>query len=54
MLEDGTLDKKQVTTFIKENSLELIIPFNEEVTNKYTSKHTRVHKIKIAWKVILK
>lgn len=45
MLEDGTLDKKQVTTFIKENSLELIIPFNEETADMIFSSSVHMHSL---------
>jgi len=38
--EDGKLDKQNLTAFIKENSLELVIPFSQEVI--HTWSHTRL------------
>lgn len=53
MSEDGELYKANVTSFILENSLELIVPFHQEVAN--TEAHTHAHtRVKIKSKIILK
>nr|XP_046273864.1 protein disulfide-isomerase A2 [Scatophagus argus] len=41
--DDGKLDKKNVTTFIKVNSLELIIPFSEKTAEKIFTSSILLH-----------
>ncbi|XP_028263849.1 protein disulfide-isomerase A2 [Parambassis ranga] len=41
--EDGKLDKTNLTTFIKENSLELIIPFSQETADKIFTSSIVLH-----------
>ncbi|XP_054879050.1 protein disulfide-isomerase A2 [Poeciliopsis prolifica] len=41
--EEEKLDKQNLTSFIKENSLELIIPFNPEVADKIFASRIRLH-----------
>nr|XP_057922232.1 protein disulfide-isomerase A2 isoform X2 [Doryrhamphus excisus]XP_057922241.1 protein disulfide-isomerase A2 isoform X2 [Doryrhamphus excisus] len=41
--EDGKLDKSNLSSFIKENSLELIIPFTEETGENIFSSSIRFH-----------
>ncbi|XP_061626567.1 protein disulfide-isomerase A2 [Phyllopteryx taeniolatus] len=41
--DDGTLDKSNLTNFIRENSLELIIPFTKETGDKIFSSGVRLH-----------
>ncbi|XP_034455005.1 protein disulfide-isomerase A2 [Hippoglossus hippoglossus] len=43
--EDGTLDKKNLTKFIGENSLELIIPFKQETADKIFSSSILLHSL---------
>ncbi|XP_057699393.1 protein disulfide-isomerase A2 [Corythoichthys intestinalis] len=42
-LSDGKLDKSNLTNFIQENSLELIIPFTKETGDKIFSSSIRLH-----------
>ncbi|XP_061685646.1 protein disulfide-isomerase A2 [Syngnathoides biaculeatus] len=41
--DDGKLDKSNLTKFIQENSLELIIPFTKETGDKIFSSSVRLH-----------
>ncbi|KAM9819162.1 protein disulfide-isomerase A2 isoform 1-T5 [Syngnathus typhle] len=41
--DDGKLDKSNLTSFIQENSLELIIPFTKETGDKIFSSSIRFH-----------
>ncbi|XP_049576423.1 protein disulfide-isomerase A2 [Syngnathus scovelli] len=41
--DDGKLDKSNLTSFIQENSLELIIPFTKESGDKIFSSRIRLH-----------
>ncbi|XP_014832927.1 PREDICTED: protein disulfide-isomerase-like isoform X3 [Poecilia mexicana] len=43
--EEEKLDKHNLTSFIKENSLELIIPFNTEVADKIFASRIRLHSL---------
>ncbi|CAB1457730.1 unnamed protein product [Pleuronectes platessa] len=43
--EEGTLDKKNLTKFIDENSLELIIPFKQETSDKIFSSSILLHSL---------
>uniref|UniRef100_A0A8P4G411 protein disulfide-isomerase n=1 Tax=Dicentrarchus labrax TaxID=13489 RepID=A0A8P4G411_DICLA len=43
--EEGKLDKQNLTTFIKENSLELIIPFSQETADKIFTSSIRLHSL---------
>uniref|UniRef100_A0A672GLN1 protein disulfide-isomerase n=1 Tax=Salarias fasciatus TaxID=181472 RepID=A0A672GLN1_SALFA len=43
--EDGKLDRTNVTSFIKANSLELIIPFNQEFADKIFTSGIRLHSL---------
>ncbi|XP_060944685.1 protein disulfide-isomerase A2 [Limanda limanda] len=43
--EEGTLDKKNLTKFIDENSLELIIPFKQETSDKIFSSKILLHSL---------
>lgn len=43
--EEEKLDKSNLTSFIKENSLGLIIPFNPEVADKIFSSRIRLHSL---------
>ncbi|XP_042371683.1 protein disulfide-isomerase-like, partial [Plectropomus leopardus] len=43
--EDGKLDKTSLTTFIKENSLELIIPFSQESAEKIFTSSIHMHSL---------
>ncbi|KAM4751211.1 protein disulfide-isomerase A2 [Anableps anableps] len=43
--EEEKLDKYNLTSFIKENSLELIIPFNPEVADKIFTSRIRLHSL---------
>uniref|UniRef100_A0A4W6ETF4 Protein disulfide-isomerase n=1 Tax=Lates calcarifer TaxID=8187 RepID=A0A4W6ETF4_LATCA len=43
--EDGKLDKNNVTTFIKENSLELVIPFKQETADKIFTSSILLHSL---------
>ncbi|XP_023149318.2 protein disulfide-isomerase A2 [Amphiprion ocellaris] len=43
--EDGTLDKSNVTTFIKQNSLELMIPFSQETAEKIFTSSIHLHSL---------
>uniref|UniRef100_A0A8D2ZKW6 Protein disulfide-isomerase n=1 Tax=Scophthalmus maximus TaxID=52904 RepID=A0A8D2ZKW6_SCOMX len=43
--EEGTLDKSNLTNFIKENSLELIIPFKQETADKIFSSSILLHSL---------
>ncbi|KAJ0051278.1 hypothetical protein NL108_017674, partial [Boleophthalmus pectinirostris] len=43
LTEDGTLDKGNLTSFIQENSLELIIHFNAEKSQAIFSSSVKVH-----------
>ncbi|XP_032419388.1 protein disulfide-isomerase A2 isoform X1 [Xiphophorus hellerii] len=43
--EEEKLDKHNLTSFIKENSLELIIPFNPEVADKIFASRIRLHSL---------
>ncbi|XP_033940961.1 LOW QUALITY PROTEIN: protein disulfide-isomerase A2 [Pseudochaenichthys georgianus] len=43
--EEGKLDKKNLTAFIMENSLELIIPFSEENADKIFSSSIKMHNL---------
>ncbi|XP_029006906.1 protein disulfide-isomerase A2 [Betta splendens] len=45
LAEDGKLDKSNVTTFIKENSLDLIIVFSTETSEKIFSSSIRLHSL---------
>ncbi|XP_070841664.1 protein disulfide-isomerase A2 [Chaetodon trifascialis] len=42
---EGTLDKKNITTFIKENSLELITPFSQETADKIFTSGIQLHSL---------
>uniref|UniRef100_A0A3B3IF56 Protein disulfide-isomerase n=1 Tax=Oryzias latipes TaxID=8090 RepID=A0A3B3IF56_ORYLA len=41
--EEDKLDKHNLTNFIKENSLELIVPFNQETSDKIFTSRVRLH-----------
>ncbi|KAM9770331.1 protein disulfide-isomerase A2 [Menidia menidia] len=43
--EDGKLDKHNLTSFIKENSLELIVPFSHESADKIFNSRIRLHSL---------
>ncbi|KAM7010126.1 protein disulfide-isomerase A2 [Tautogolabrus adspersus] len=43
--EDGTLDKKNLIAFINEKSLQLIIPFSQEVADKIFSSSIHLHSL---------
>ncbi|KAI4833447.1 hypothetical protein KUCAC02_016348 [Chaenocephalus aceratus] len=43
--EEGKLDKKNLTAFIMENSIELIIPFSEENADKIFSSSIKMHNL---------
>ncbi|XP_034087429.1 protein disulfide-isomerase A2 [Gymnodraco acuticeps] len=43
--EEGKLDKKNLTAFIKENSMELIIPFSQENADKIFSSSIKIHNL---------
>ncbi|XP_062244006.1 protein disulfide-isomerase A2 [Platichthys flesus] len=43
--EEGTLDKNNLTKFIDENSLELIIPFKQETSDKIFSSSILLHSL---------
>ncbi|XP_029293771.1 protein disulfide-isomerase A2 [Cottoperca gobio] len=43
--EEGKLDKKNLTTFIKDNSLELIIPFSQETAEQIFTSKILVHSL---------
>ncbi|XP_023273166.1 protein disulfide-isomerase-like [Seriola lalandi dorsalis] len=43
--EEGKLDKSNLTTFIHENSLELIIPFKQETAEKIFSSSIHLHSL---------
>ncbi|XP_027874927.1 protein disulfide-isomerase A2 isoform X2 [Xiphophorus couchianus] len=43
--EEDKLDKHNLSSFIKENSLELIIPFNPEVADKIFASRIRLHSL---------
>ncbi|XP_017270725.1 protein disulfide-isomerase A2 [Kryptolebias marmoratus] len=43
--EEEKLDKHNLTTFIKENSLELVIPFSEETANKIFTSRILLHSL---------
>ncbi|XP_008295223.1 protein disulfide-isomerase A2 [Stegastes partitus] len=43
--EDGTLDKSNLTTFIKQNSLELMIPFSQETAEKIFTSSIHQHSL---------
>ncbi|KAJ4944458.1 hypothetical protein JOQ06_013002 [Pogonophryne albipinna] len=43
--EEGKLDKKNLTAFIKENSMELIIPFSQENADKIFSSSIKIHSL---------
>ncbi|XP_040002662.1 protein disulfide-isomerase A2 [Xiphias gladius] len=43
--EEGTLEKNNLTSFIKENSLELIIPFSEETADKIFTSSILLHSL---------
>ncbi|XP_078119938.1 protein disulfide-isomerase A2 [Sander vitreus] len=45
--EEGKLDKTNLTTFIKENSLELIIPFSKESADKIFTSSIHLHSLLI-------
>uniref|UniRef100_A0A8C5DVQ8 protein disulfide-isomerase n=1 Tax=Gouania willdenowi TaxID=441366 RepID=A0A8C5DVQ8_GOUWI len=43
--EDGKLEKSNLTTFIAENSMELIIPFSQESADKIFSSNIHLHSL---------
>ncbi|KAK5865759.1 hypothetical protein PBY51_020003 [Eleginops maclovinus] len=43
--EEGKLDKENLTTFIKDNSLELIIPFSQETAEKIFTSSIQIHSL---------
>ncbi|XP_010776026.1 protein disulfide-isomerase A2 [Notothenia coriiceps] len=43
--EEGKLDKTNLTAFIKENSMELIIPFSQENADKIFSSSIKIHSL---------
>uniref|UniRef100_A0A8C9XCV6 Protein disulfide-isomerase n=1 Tax=Sander lucioperca TaxID=283035 RepID=A0A8C9XCV6_SANLU len=45
--EEGKLDKTNLTTFIKDNSLELIIPFSKESADKIFTSSIHLHSLLI-------
>ncbi|XP_045904159.1 protein disulfide-isomerase A2 [Micropterus dolomieu] len=43
--EEGKLDKNNLTTFIKENSLELIVPFSQQTADKIFTSSILLHSL---------
>ncbi|KAM6971873.1 protein disulfide-isomerase A2 [Aplochiton taeniatus] len=43
--EDGKLDKESLTSFIQSNSMELVIPFNEQNADKIFGSKVKTHSI---------